>query len=372
LCSLETIKVPCEHIAPWPVEVQLSEKQKHQTTISVAVLDSSGKPVMESVIETKAGTILQFFRGLRGSLQVAFEEGTSAAWLYDLLKPYVSKLVVSNLRKNALLKSGNKDDRIDARKLATLLRGGLLSEVYHGENGVGTLKELARSHLAITKDLTSVMNRLKTLYRSRAIPCAGRLVYAPQHRAEWLSMLRESGLHRRAERLYLQLDMLQGLRQQARRDLLLESRKHRAYRVLRQIPCIGPIRAALLIALLQTPHRFRTKRQLWAYSGLALETWTSAEYRFVAGQLERSKKVRMICGLNANHNHHLKYIFVSAAANAAIHPGPLRDFYVRLLEKGIRPSLARLTLARKIAAITLILWKKEERFQAAKLKPQAA
>ncbi len=344
----------------------------HQATISIAVLDSSGKFVMESVIETKAHTILQFFQGLRGNLYVTFEEGTSAAWLYDLLKPHTTKVVVSDPRKNALLKSGNKDDRIDARKLATLLRGGLLSAVYHGENGVGTLKELARSYLTITKDLTSVMNRLKALYRSRAIPCAGKLVYAPRHRAEWLNRLSEAGPRRRAERLYQQIDMLQGLRQQARRDVLMESRKHRAQQVLRQIPCIGPIRAALLIALLQTPHRFRTKRQLWAYSGLALETRTSAEYRFAAGQLLRSKKLRMICGLNANHNHDLKYIFVSAAINATIHPGPFRDFYTRLLENGIRPSMARLTLARKIAAIVLILWKKEERFEADKLKPQAA
>lgn len=162
------------------------------------------------------------------------------------------------------------------------------------------------------------------------------------------------------------------MRQEARRDLLAESRKHRASRILRQIPCIGPIRAALLIALIQTPHRFRTKRQLWAYSGLALETHTSAEYRFVAGQLERSKKLRSIRGLNANHNHDLKHVFVSAAINASIHPGPLQDFYAGLLAKGTRPSMARLTLARKIAAIALILWKKEARFDAEKLKPQAA
>jgi hypothetical protein len=87
----------------------------HQATISVAVLDSTGKLVMESLLETKAATILQFFAGLRGTLLVTFEEGTWAAWLYDLLKPHVAKLVVCNPRKNALLKDGNKSDRIDAR-----------------------------------------------------------------------------------------------------------------------------------------------------------------------------------------------------------------------------------------------------------------
>jgi transposase len=98
-------------------------------------------------------------------------------------------------------------------------------------------------------------------------------------RAEWLKQLPETGVRRRAERLYQQLEVLQPLRHEVRRDLLAESRKHRARRLLRQIPCIGPMRAALLIAMIQTPHRFRTKRQLWAYCGLALETRTRHRFR---------------------------------------------------------------------------------------------
>ena len=81
--------------------------------------------------------------------------------------------------------------------------------------------------------------------------------------------------------MYQQLDLLQPVRQEARRDLLVESHKHHAVKLLRQIPSIGPIRAALLVALLQTPNRFRTKRQLWAYSGFAVETHDSGEYRLV-------------------------------------------------------------------------------------------
>jgi hypothetical protein len=98
----------------------------HQATISVAVIDSTGKLVMESILGTKASTILQFFAGLRGTLSVTFEEGAWASWLYDLLRPQVTHLVVCNPRKNALLKAGNKSDRIDARKLAELLRGNHL------------------------------------------------------------------------------------------------------------------------------------------------------------------------------------------------------------------------------------------------------
>ena len=218
----------------------------HQATISVAVMDSAGKVVMDSVIETKAATILEFIHGLRGSLWVSFEEGTGAAWLYELLKPHVTKVVVCNPRKNALLKAGNKNDRVDARKLADLLRGGLLSPVYHGESGVRTLKELARSYLTITKDLARVMNRIKGLYRSWAIPCSGQKVYSLRHRAAWLKRLTQAGVRRRAERLYQQLDDLQPLRREARQELLAESRKHPAASLLHQIPWLGPIRVALL------------------------------------------------------------------------------------------------------------------------------
>src|SRR5580693_5181781 len=165
----------------------------HQATISVAVMDSQGKIIMESILETKASTLLEFFAGLRGSLFVTFEEGTWAAWLYDLLKPHVTEVLVCNPRKNALLKDGSKSDRIDARKLAELLRGNHLSRIYHGENGVRTLKELARSYLTITKDVTRVMNRLKALYRSWGIPCGGNEVYAPRHRSEWLGKISEAG-----------------------------------------------------------------------------------------------------------------------------------------------------------------------------------
>src|SRR5215472_13844717 len=171
----------------------------HKDTISVAVRNAAGKVVMESILETKAATIVQFIRGRRGNLLVTFEEGTWAAWWYDLLKPHVTQVTVCNPRQNALLKSGNKDDRIDAQKLAELLRQDGLTAVYHGENGLRTLKELSRSYLTITQDLTRVMNRLKALYHSWGIACAGTQVYAPHHRAAWLSQIPEAGVRCRAE-----------------------------------------------------------------------------------------------------------------------------------------------------------------------------
>ena len=135
---------------------------------------------------------------------------------------------------------------------------------------------------------------------------------------------------------------------------------------------IGPIRAALLVAQLQTPHRFRTKRQLWAYSGFALETHDSGEYRYVRGKLQRNRERMTVRGLSNNHNPDVKNLFKGAAISASTHPGPLYDFYVALLEKGMRPTMARLTLARKIASITLTIWKKGVDFDATQLHRQEA
>jgi transposase len=344
----------------------------HKEAITVAVRNGAGKLVMESIIETKARTLLDFLQGQRGELHVTLEEGTWAAWLYDVLKPHVKEVMVCNPRRNALLKEGSKDDRVDARKLSELLRAGLLRAVYHGENGLRTLRELARSYEVVSKDLRRVMNRLKALYRGWGIPCTGTQVYGQRHRQQWLNRIRETGVRRRAELFYQQMDGLQALRHTVRGELLAESRKHQAVKILRQIPFIGPLRAAQLVALMQTPHRFRSKRQLWTYSGLAVVTHDSAQYRYVDGQLQHSKKPQQVRGLNQNHNHAMKEIFKSAAVTAAGRPGPFQDFYAGLLAKGMKPELARVTLARKIAAITLTLWKKGECFDAKYMKPQAA
>src|SRR5260370_2416374 len=198
----------------------------HKESISIAVRNAAGKIVMECVIETKASALMDFIHGLRGELQVTLEEGTWATWLYDLLKPHVTKLVVCDPRKNS--RDGNKNDQIDARDLSNRLYMNKLSSVYHGGAGVRTMKELARSYLTISKDLARVMSRVKAIYRSWGIPCAGKQVYALRHRAEWLAKITEGGGLRRAEFYYQQLDALRPLSHEGRRELLAARKKHQA------------------------------------------------------------------------------------------------------------------------------------------------
>ena len=165
----------------------------HKTSISAAVLDADGKLVMQSVFATHAAAMVSFIHGLRGALRVTFEEGTHSGGLYDLLRPQVGEVLVCNPRKNALLKSGSKSDRIDARKLAELLRAGMLSPVYHGQTSTLTVKELGRTYTALTEDTTRVMSRLKALYRSQAIPTEGKKLYTKRRREQWLGNLGKPG-----------------------------------------------------------------------------------------------------------------------------------------------------------------------------------
>jgi transposase len=271
-----------------------------------------------------------------------------------------------------LLKSGSKSDAIDAHKLADLLRMNGLSPVYHGETSALEVQHLVRSYTMLTEDTTRVMGRLKAVFRGQAVACAGTKLYGMRHREQYLTELGTGGLRRRAECLYQELDALQQLRREARRALIVECHKHPAAKWLQSVPFLGPLRAAMLIGRVQTPHRFRTKRQFWTYCGLALETRDSGEYRVVNGQVEHRKKPVMIRGLNWNHNHDLKNLFKGAATTASAGNGAFREFYLGLLNKGMQPEMARLTLARKIAAIALKIWKKGEAFDQQHVKSQAA
>ena len=214
--------------------------------------------------------------------------------------PTSRKYCVCDPRKNcAGSRPGSKSDRIDARKLADLLYLDKLNPVYHGETGIRALQEVARSYLALTRDTTRVMNRVKALYRSWAIPCAGQRVYAPLYRSE-----NGSPKIKRSWRASPRGDLLPAVGrndcgrycEQVRRDLLAEGRKHRAMRLLRQIPSIGPIRAVLLIALMQTPHRFSHQAATVGPTVVwHCKTSHEREYRIVDGPAETLPEIPCCC-----------------------------------------------------------------------------
>src|SRR6266542_1251942 len=258
----------------------------HKANVVIGMRDGGGKMIGRAVVETKAQTLRDYVRGLSGTVHLTLEEGTQAAWLYDLLKPLVAECIVCD------------------------------------------------------------------------------------QRAQWLAQLSERGVRQRASQLYEQLAQLEQWVAGARLQMLRESRKQKAKKILEQIPTLGEISVAQLIATVDTPFRFRSKRQFWTYCGLAVVRHTSADYQFAQGELRRRAKPGPTRGLNRNYNRRLKRLFKSAAL-AGSSKGPFKPYYDRLLARGLNPELAQVTLARKIAAVTLTLWKKGASFDREKLvKPE--
>jgi hypothetical protein len=153
--------------------------------------------------------------------------------------------------------------------------------------------------------------------------------------------------------------------------MVAEARRDPSWDVLRSIPFLGPVRVSLLLATMKTPWRFRTKRNLWAYAGLAVVTESSADHEFVAGRPVRRRRKPLTRGLNKNYNRVLKHVFKSAATAAIGRPGPFQDLYRAMVARGMREDMARLTLARKFAALILRLWKTGEHYDPTKLTVQA-
>ena len=197
----------------------------HQSSISIAVHNHQGKLIAQSIIETKVATIRDFFKGLSGTIHATFEEGTQANWLYDILQPLVSEVIVCNPIHNRLLAVGNKADSIDADKLAYLLRLGSLKSVYHAALGTRPLKELVCVDHCLVSDSTRVMNRIKAVFRSHSIRSSGRSVYLKTDRDKWLAHFNEAGIRLRLQLLYEELDSLSQLRRRARLAMIREARQ---------------------------------------------------------------------------------------------------------------------------------------------------
>src|SRR5215467_6571072 len=180
----------------------------HQATTVVVVLDANGKVALETIVATEAPPIIRLMQSLNGSLHVTFEETTQAGWLYDVIRAYAHEVVVCDPRRNRLLSEGSKADKSDARKLAELLRAGMLRSIYHGHEATKALKQLVRGYQTLSSDVQRTMVRIKAIYREIGISTTWRGVYQAAKRDQWLSQLSESGRRQRAEWLYQELDHL--------------------------------------------------------------------------------------------------------------------------------------------------------------------
>lgn len=339
--------------------------------IVAGVYDCEGKTVMQCCIKNEGKAIQEFLKLLPGRVQVTFEEGTQAAWLYEVIRPLVAEVIVCNPRENKLLKAGNKSDRIDVAKLGKLLRLGELQPVYQGTSSGQGLKQLVHSYEALVEDTTRVKNRLKAIYRGRGLNPKGETVYGQEQRPQWLGKLETRELQTRAASLYEELDCVMRLRAAAEKAMCRAARKHEAYKSIISAPGLGPIRTAQVLATVITPHRFRGKRQFWPYCGLAVVTRSSSDYEWVEGSSRRKRKPIQTRGLNQNYNRTMKAVFKGATVSALQRQPEVHEYYQRLCTRGMRPEMAQLTVARKLAAMVLILWKKGERYDPKRLNQAA-
>ena len=152
----------------------------HQATAVVVVRDSDGKVVLETIVATEAPANIRLVENLAGPLHVTFEETTQAAWLYEVVRRYVTEVLVCDPRRDQLLSEGSKGDKPDARRLAELLRAGMLKSVYHGHGATLNLKELVRGYETVSTGTIRTMTRIKAINRERGIRTPGHGVYQPK------------------------------------------------------------------------------------------------------------------------------------------------------------------------------------------------
>jgi transposase len=328
----------------------------HAESCTLAVMGPSGKRLKSMVVETNGKALREAVGSIPGRIHLCLEEGTQSAWLHELLSPQVEELVVVMPPES----KGAKDDLRDAWTRADELRTGRIqTRVYKAPQHLAALRNAVRAYGFAVRDVVRAKNRLKAVFRSRGIPTDAE-IYDAKRRDRALKML--SAPHRQlAEWLGRQLDALEPRREEAEEWLLNEAKTHPIIRTLATAPGLGKIRTAQLVAVAATPERFRTRRQFWSYCGLSIVTRSSADWvRGKDGRWVRSQ-VQQTRGLSRKRHPLLKSVFKGAATTVIAMPDhPLHKDYERMLEAGIKPNLAKLTLARRIAGTVLSMWRHQE------------
>jgi transposase len=335
----------------------------HKNSSTFVVINEKGKVKRKAVVPTEEKALLEFVKTIPGRRHLCIEEGTQSQWFYEIFSAHVHDLAIVQGRKTP----GNKDDERDAQSLAERFRiRDLGPRICKVPDSLVALKDLVRSYEMLNTDLVRVKNRIRHLYRSRGLAysdatcpyCTGR------------GHCKKPGFHQILSLLRTQQERLEPLKAEAQKAMVAEANRHPITRILKSAPGFGPVRSAELLSIVISPYRFRTSRQFWCYCGLAIVQRSSANWlQQPNGQLCRVT----LCqnrGLNQNFNRMAKAIFKGAAMTVitSMPKEPLRADYDRLLANGTKPNLARLTLARKIAAIVLAMWKNQEAYDPGKYR----
>lgn len=330
----------------------------HQATTSYCVRDESGRVKADGKFATSEQDALSFVKSLSGEVHLTFEECSLSEWMYGVLRPHCKEILVCNARE-VHTKKQPKSDRIDAERLSDLLRLRGLQPVFHDTGKLRGLREAVRCHRDLVRDSTRQKNRLKIIFQSRGIQCPGDRVYTREAREEYLVQLKHSSVRRRAEHYYRVLDEIVACRKQSERELIQQARNYKSYELLKTIPGLGRLNSAKVLGWVVTPHRFRNKRHFAKYCGLAVIQRSSSDWKIGDSGFYRDTRTT-VRGLNRDCHRELKTIFKTAAKAAVKNYAEWQQYSSERLERGMDPGIVRVSIARKLSAICLSVWKKGE------------
>ena len=315
---------------------------------AAVAIDHRGKMIDSSVFRTGEGNMISFFEGLKGRALVMIEEGELASWVARTLRPHVERVVVSDPRRNAwVARGGNKNDALDAAKLAELLRLGSYSEVWHPKDtDIFEFKLVVQRYDECSRKLARTRCQIKSLFRRQGVIAGGKDVYGLKGRSEVLNRIQSESVRQLIENEYEMLDFLFCANAKTLRILKRESTKFPVIKRLKEIPGVGPILAARFVAYVGDPHRFN-KRTLASYSCLSIVKRSSD-----GSPIGRER-------LSKAGNSVLKDLSRTAFERAKItkRTNGIKEFYLESLSRTNSRTNARLNTQRKILAVMLAMWK---------------
>jgi transposase len=316
----------------------------HSKTCTAVVLNETGKIQATAQFETSEKNLLEFIKSVKRPRELAFEEQCIAQWLYILTKKHVDKLVVahpSHLPKQ----QGPKDDYHDAIRAAEELRANRLVPVFHENSRLFNLRAIVNSYHDFVADLVRSKNRYKAIFRSRGIPFNDRKLFTDEAFLKQLDV--EEELYA-AEMLFRQIQQQQSSKDSYEDKFATLAKQWPVIHNLCSIPGISTIRASIITAIICSPARFANKHKLWAYSKLI---------RYIDTSDGR------IYGTREPHGRDdLKEVFMGAAMTVLMGSSGLRKYYDRLISKGVCHNDAKRAVARRIAAISLMIMKTGVRY----------
>ena len=329
------------------------------------IMRENGRIIKEDAVGTKISELKRIIKEVPKPRQVVFEECCQAAWLYSELVHICDDVFVCNGRRNHKLSGEFKNDVNDARNLAKRARMNELERVWHGGNDLRNIKDSLRCYQKLTEETTRLKNQIKAVFRGNGM-AVGQLVYSPIGRNRVVKDLKFSMQQEQVGRLGVLLDEALKQRAEALKSMVKCARRNGMYSALRKIDGIGPIFASIFISEVGDPNRFRTRKQLYSYAGLAVTSHNSSEYQIERGKIIRKNKPSQTSGLVREFNRPLKYMLKQASMTLSRTKWKTQYQSVLTGAKN-NNNMAQLTLARKLACVMLRIAKSGEKYDIKKV-----